>query len=63
MHILQALSLDQENVTLCFTKTNSEMLIIDVLGVAVTCVHELVVFLPKSRRLRGSDIGLCAVAS
>ena len=32
------------------------MLLIGVLGVAVTCVHELVVFHPTSRRWRGFDI-------
>ena len=44
-------------------KTNSETLLIGVLGIAVTCVHELVVFLPSSWRWRGFDIEQCAAAS
>ena len=38
-------------------------LLLGVLDVAITCVHELVVFPPTSRRLRGSDIERSAAAS
>ena len=38
-------------------------LLLGVLDVAVTCVRELVVFPPTSRRLRGSDIERSAAAS
>ena len=38
-------------------------LLLGVLDVAVTCVHELVVFPPTSWRLRGSDTEQCAAAS
>ena len=51
-------------------KTKSEILLkivgcllVDVLGVAVTCVHELAVFPPTSRRWHEFDIGQCAAAS
>ena len=51
-------------------ETNSEMLLtvvrrllLGVLGVAVACVHELVVFLPTSRRWRGFNAEQCAAAS
>ena len=54
--VIQAASSHPKSV-----KSNSEMLLIGVLGVAVTCVHELVVFPPTSRRLRGFDTGQCAV--
>ena len=38
------------------------LLLLGVLDVAVTCVRELVVFPPTSRRLRGSDTEQCATA-
>ena len=40
-----------------------QRLLLGILDVAVTCVHELVVFLPTSRRLRGFDSEQCAAAS
>ena len=38
-------------------------LLIGVLDVAVTCIHELVVFPPTSRSLRGFGIGQYAAAT
>ena len=65
LQILAASSHTQKSI-----ETKSEMLLIivgllllGVLDVAVTCVHELVVFPPTSRRLRGSDIERSAAAS